>query len=99
MEHLVSEGLREGHKGIESAQKAQRRTHGSLENPHHRNSSSVSFRCNFYLSVVLGFPPVILVCITHYLQLPGSDVSPQEESGQQSRRISDLLRTRYWYER
>lgn len=40
MEHLVSEGLKEGHKGIESAEKAQRRTRGSLENPHHRTSAS-----------------------------------------------------------
>ena len=40
MEHLVSEGLKEGHKGIESAERAQRRTHGSLENPRHRTSAS-----------------------------------------------------------
>lgn len=40
MEHLVSEGLKEGHKGIESAQRAQRRTHGSLQNPHQRTSAS-----------------------------------------------------------
>lgn len=40
VEHLVSEGLKDGHKGIESAAKAQRRTHGSLEAPHHRTSPS-----------------------------------------------------------
>eukprot|EP00752_Nemacystus_decipiens_P003647 g3361.t1 len=38
VEHMVSEGLKEGHRGIEVAKKAQRRSHGSLENAHHRTS-------------------------------------------------------------
>lgn len=52
MEHLVSEGLKEGHKVIEGAEKAQRRTHGSLENPHQRTSAS-SVRLPFFSHVCL----------------------------------------------
>ncbi|CBN79555.1 conserved unknown protein [Ectocarpus siliculosus] len=39
VENEVSEGLKDGHDRIENADKAQRRAHGSLENPHHRTSA------------------------------------------------------------
>lgn len=40
VENEVSEWLKDGHERIENAEKAQRRAHGSLENPHHRTSAS-----------------------------------------------------------
>lgn len=49
VENEVSEGLKDGHERIENAEKAQRRAHGSLENPHHRTSaSSVSGNASCY---------------------------------------------------
>ncbi|CAM9194156.1 unnamed protein product [Ectocarpus sp. 12 AP-2014] len=39
VENEVSEGLKDGHQRIENAERAQRRAHGSLENPHHRTSA------------------------------------------------------------
>ena len=53
MEHLVSEGLKEGHKRIESAAKAQRRSHGSLESLHNRASAASSVRGCWSLPVQL----------------------------------------------